>query len=102
MVQVFALGEVALKQRAFSTGPWDRVIPNPLGLAQASVAGWSTEITFSRWDSSFAAVMTQPVHPGVQVQTWVLGGLVACGTSAAHPLSLPQALGATAVPVSLL
>ena len=85
MVHMVTLGLAALKQCSFSSGPGLRAILNPLGLTEAPVEGWPNEITLSNRNSSFAAVMSQPVRPGVQMQKGVLSDPVARGTSAADP-----------------
>ena len=43
---------------------WAQIkILTPLGPTEASVEGWPNEITLSNWNSSFAAVMSQPCSP---------------------------------------
>lgn len=84
-VHMVTLGLAALERCSFSSGPRLRAILNPLGLTEAPVEGWPNEITLSNRNSSFAAVMSQPVHPGVQMQKGVLSGPVGRGTSAAGP-----------------
>lgn len=62
------------------------------------VVGWShpTEIPASpQWCPSLVPL-------GIEVQTWVFGGLTAHSTSATDPHHLPQGLGLIAPPVFLL